>query len=435
MIYQCKYILRLIIIPAAALCLSACQSSSTKMSVAGQEARMEMLKTAAISYSTKLALWRESQHIDQLLEAQSDVLDDIYNFRRLLLKDNLMPPVLQESHHNIRYDSSSTIRISDRYVEIVKPAVFVSVVPTWRDYLYMNYTAPEDLSHSVFPRTKTERISWNAGLLEGWRTGVWQARMIFSSNVGSITRDLKGILLYRQLLAKRMVSPTITGKASLGVTGGDYAMHLNDRILRITSQSTLSKNDQWMPAPVIEVPKTDGSFQQKAVALTKAPAATPPDDSAKAGLEPQPLWTTAQVLAWATTAAKKITSYDHRHYRNQIDGMKLYFNGTAWSEYENILSQSVSQDVAQQAVVTTLLRANPSLISQSVIDGRYTWQVSIPLLAKLQEPREIQYRELTVTMTIQQSWYDQQKVDDALILKNTSRDIGTFITRAKLFDY
>ena len=45
------------------------------------------------------------------------------------MKNNLLPPVVVEAKDSLRL-TSNTMRISDKIVEIIKPAHFVSTPPT-----------------------------------------------------------------------------------------------------------------------------------------------------------------------------------------------------------------------------------------------------------------------------------------------------------------
>ncbi len=100
------------------------------------------------------------------------------------------------------------------------------------------------------PRSKGEREVWDIYINQGWMTGIEQANQMFSENLGRLTRDYVGMVLYSDLLAKHMISPPYVAKAKLGVTGDATEMHLNDQVVRITGSSMLQPNNSkdWQPA-------------------------------------------------------------------------------------------------------------------------------------------------------------------------------------------
>ncbi|MEC8882539.1 MAG: type IV secretory system conjugative DNA transfer family protein [Pseudomonadota bacterium] len=214
------------------------------------QARQEVVKTAAITYATKYALYWESVSINNHMDTVSRQLDNTFNFREILLKNEVIPPILQESTDNVSMENSKTIRVSDRMIKIIKPARFSSAIPTWRNYLHMNFKKPDLPQDKMLPQNPEEREVWDKGLTEGWTIGRWQARSIFAANIGMMQRDMMGMILYHKLLTQGMISPTYSSIANLGITGNGKSMYLNDRLVRITSESELRphQSSTWRPA-------------------------------------------------------------------------------------------------------------------------------------------------------------------------------------------
>ena len=244
--YHCKpfFLLGLLLV------LSGCGSSHTEIPPAAKQAHIDVVKETAISYATQYALHWEAQYINNHLDTRSRQLDGIYDFRQLLLENSVVPPILEESRKNVTVGDSKNIRVSDRLIRIVKPAGFSTVAPSWRDYVYMNFPMPDYPNEKLLPKTNDERKAWDQGLAEGWSVGRWQATSIFYANVGQLQRDYTGMILYHNLLAQNMISPTNSAIANLGVTGDGQSMQLNDRVVKITTESSLQpkKVDNWHAA-------------------------------------------------------------------------------------------------------------------------------------------------------------------------------------------
>ena len=239
-----------VLIPLLAL-LSGCSSSSSQVDPEiKSKAREAVIKTTAVSYATKYALYWESSYINNHLEAVSRNLDNTFNFRQLLLKNEVIPPILRESSGNVTMTNSTNIRVSDKMIEILHPAKFSSSIPSWRNYLQMNFKKPDLPDEKMLPANTDERLVWDKGLVQGWNTGRWQARSIFSSNIGIMQRDILGMVLYHKLLSQGMISPTYSSIANFGVTGNSKTMNLNDRVIKITKASELTPQRlrSWKPA-------------------------------------------------------------------------------------------------------------------------------------------------------------------------------------------
>ena len=230
--------------------LSGCSSKPPEVSEAAKQAHIEVVRETAIGYATQYALHWEAKYINEHLDARSRQLDAVYDFRQLLLENSVVPPILEESRQNVSYGNYKTIRVSDRLIKIVKPAGFSTVAPTWRDYVYLKFPMPDEPNNRLWPKNDAERAAWDEGLVEGWKVGRWQASSI--------------------LLSQNMISPTHSAIANLGVTGNGQEMQLNDRVVKITSESALQPHnvDHWKAAIQKVYEKTEVSRAPDEQALT-----------------------------------------------------------------------------------------------------------------------------------------------------------------------
>lgn len=210
--------------------------------------RLQALRETATTLGARGALAWRSVHIDAALEEESSNLDHVFDFNQLLLKHNVLPPVIAESSGDLNLTNDDTIRMSDRSYQIIRPARFVTTPPTWRNYLWLNFMRPDSPDTTLLPKNQAEAQIWNFYLKKGWQDGLQQANDIFSANLSRLKRDYTGMILYRKLLSQGIItSPTIS-KADLGVTGNANAIRVNDEIMRITAHSELQPDSQkWSP--------------------------------------------------------------------------------------------------------------------------------------------------------------------------------------------
>lgn len=212
--------------------------------------RLQAIRDTAMSVGAQGGLaWRAYQ-INQMLSQEADYLNQIFNFNALILKNNVLPPVLQEGDMTLNQADNYTLRISDKIYRIDQPPRFITAAPNWRNYLWMNDAKPPAPDATLMPKDDEERRIWNKYVQIGWDAGVQQANQIFSINLGRLKRDYAGMVLYRKLLAKNMVTPPYVAKVNLGVTGDDNLMRINDQVLRITAIPQLNPNTKTWKAVV-----------------------------------------------------------------------------------------------------------------------------------------------------------------------------------------
>ncbi|WP_264774171.1 type IV secretion system DotC family protein [Coxiella burnetii] len=210
--------------------------------------REQALRETATMLGARGALAWRAVHIDAALEKQATYLDHLFDFNQLLLKHNVLPPVIVESQANLNLADDDTIRTADKTYKIVADARFVTAPPTWRSYLWLSYKKPDLPSATLLPKDKSEAQVWNFYLKQGWQNGLQQANEIFAANLNRLKRDYLGMVLYRKLLAQGMITSPVVAKVDLGVTGDANQIRINDEIMRITAQSALQPDSShWNP--------------------------------------------------------------------------------------------------------------------------------------------------------------------------------------------
>ena len=210
--------------------------------------RYQALQETATRIGAQGALAWRARQINNVLTSESQYLDSIFDFNQLLINGDVLPPVLAETSGNINLANSDTIRVSDKTYKILSPSRFVTTPPTWRSYLWMNYSKPNRPDITLLPKNPAETQVWNAFLKQGWKQGLEQANEIFSANLSRLKQDYLGMVLYRKLLSEHMITSPYVAKANLGVTGNGHEIHVDDRIYRITNHSALIPNSKvWKP--------------------------------------------------------------------------------------------------------------------------------------------------------------------------------------------
>jgi len=231
--------------------LQGLHDSGAKITVGISAMRQQVLQNTAMTLAAQAALAARSTQINAILEKNDATLRAVFNFQGLVLSNNVLPPVLIESRDELNLADDRSIRLSDRTYEILEQAKFITAPPTWRDYLEMHYSPPPVPGNALLPRDASESVIWHQYIDRGWEEGIRQADAIFSANLSRLKREFVGMVLYRKLLAQKMVSPPYVARTQLGITGSGSALRINDQVLRITALPELQSDaSRWQPKTV-----------------------------------------------------------------------------------------------------------------------------------------------------------------------------------------
>ncbi len=231
---------------------------STATGTTVSKIRLDALKETALTLGAQGGLAARSKQINAQTLQNSSALDQIFNFNRLMMDNNVLPPVLVEARQSMNLDNGTTIRLSGQIYKIIQQAQFVTTAPNWRQYLMLDFPNPSIPDSTLLPKNHAERVLWNTYIQEGWQQGIQQANNIYRDDLARLQRDFKGMILYRKLLAENIVSKPYVAKTNLGITSNkDHSqLYINDRVLRITALPQLNPNSSsWKP--IVET--NDGS--------------------------------------------------------------------------------------------------------------------------------------------------------------------------------
>ena len=216
------------------------------------EIRAEALKETALMYGSRAGLYARMRVINQILDQRAPRLDQVFQFAPLMLSHDVVPPVVQVGYDNQRLHEGDvqTLRLTDALYDIVQDAQFAHTPPDWRTYLYLAAAKPEPPDESLMPdRGESAEVAlWEEYIQRGWQAGLQQADRTFEVQLNRLVRDLTGMALYRELLAKEMVTPPRVSEKFLGLTGSRKTLAVNDRLLSIDVAAAFVMNNQrWKP--------------------------------------------------------------------------------------------------------------------------------------------------------------------------------------------
>jgi len=216
--------------------------------------RMDMVRTAALTYGAQGGLAARSFAINEMLRRYQARLDGTFDFGALVLPVDggqtlMRPPIVSAAQMAFALgDNGQVARETSCIYEITREAQLASAPPNWRSYLVRSWADPRRPTDAALPRTKQEVAFWTKWVAEGWADGEKQAVEIFLSDLGRLQRDIVGMARYRVLLRARLVESPKVAFQRQRADGGRDSLHIGDQVIRITDQPGLQGNPRrWSP--------------------------------------------------------------------------------------------------------------------------------------------------------------------------------------------
>jgi defect-in-organelle-trafficking protein DotC len=214
------------------------------------------LHQSALTYGAQGGLAARAFALNDLLRRHETQLDATFDFTTLVLPVGsgptlIRPPIVTGAEMAFALGEDAQVaRETACIYQITREAQLASVPPNWRGYLVRSWSTPERPADAGLPQSDKEVAWWNKWLAEGWAAGEKQAAQIFLADLGRLQRDLVGMARYRVLLRAGLVEPPKLVFQEKPVEGGHDALHIGDRVVRITDQPGLQADRRhWQPAP------------------------------------------------------------------------------------------------------------------------------------------------------------------------------------------
>ncbi|APO88907.1 type IV secretory system conjugative DNA transfer family protein (plasmid) [Xanthomonas campestris pv. olitorii] len=212
--------------------------------------RVQMLTEAGKTVGFRGGMAARARVLRDALNACAERLDTIFQFSPLINRNGTIPPVIVEAR-DLSSFSPDQIRTANRVYKIEKEERFVSVPPTWRDYLFVGLPIKGGVDLPTFetrPKDGKEETVWRDAVKKGWNAGQQQADAILAANFNRLTRDYAGMLRYSTLVQEGMISTTRVAESRQTVTGDGRQLMLGDMLRRVTSRATFETNpNNWRP--------------------------------------------------------------------------------------------------------------------------------------------------------------------------------------------
>jgi defect-in-organelle-trafficking protein DotC len=233
-----------------AMTLDTLLSLPAKGGVGANGIRAKLLSDAGQTVGFRAGMANRAQTLTKKIDARTAELDALFQFSTLVRPDGTLPPVIVEAT-DVASFSTDQFRLAGHVYRIEKEERFVSVPPTWRNYLFAGLSRRAKVELPVpeaRPQDEKELIIWREAVRSGWQRGEREADAVLDANFSRLTRDYTGMILYSPLLATGMILPTKVAESAQTVTGDARQLTLNDTLRRLTSKARFETNaDKWVP--------------------------------------------------------------------------------------------------------------------------------------------------------------------------------------------
>ncbi|NMZ14951.1 type IV secretory system conjugative DNA transfer family protein [Pseudomonas proteolytica] len=279
----------------SALSLDSLMNPTSEASTGVNSLRAQLLADGGRTVGFRGGLVARAQDLIGGLRLRERALDVQYEFGSLVSPSGMLPPVIVESR-DVAAFTPDQIRTANRVYKKERDERFVSVPPTWRDYLLVGLPTQTNIDLPVMearPVDSAEMKIWQEAVKQGWHEGADQALAILDANFNRLTRDYKGMLLYSTLLQQGMVGQSQVAESQQTVTGDGGQLTLGDKMRRLVGKAEFQIDAaQWRPT--IKV----GALPPAAPVPAKASVAAPAQSAVSTAVPP------AQKIIVADTSSK-----------------------------------------------------------------------------------------------------------------------------------
>ena len=117
----------------------------------------------------------------------------------------------------------------------------------------------------------------------------------------------------------------------------------------------------------------------------------------------EPVITNDYLLQWASLATRTAFNIDFVRYQSQLAKAQADFTPAGWSKFMEAMKNSGLLDTIQskKLEMNAVISGAPVILSTSVIHGRFTWRVQLPILVTFTSANQTSQSHWLVTMNIQ----------------------------------
>jgi intracellular multiplication protein IcmL len=116
----------------------------------------------------------------------------------------------------------------------------------------------------------------------------------------------------------------------------------------------------------------------------------------------EPNLSTPALMSWSAQAATEVMTFGFNDYKRRLQAASRNFTKLGWISFTNALDKAriIEMVESNQQVVSAAPSSAPILISEGLVNGRYQWQVQVPLVVTYQAGASTRSDQLTVDLLL-----------------------------------
>ncbi|MBQ7609229.1 MAG: type IV secretory system conjugative DNA transfer family protein [Desulfovibrionaceae bacterium] len=171
---------------------------------------------------------------------REDMFEALFDFRRLLIGNRMLPPIVRWAGPSARLVDETEIRVSRESYQIVAPARMVLRAPTFREYFQCD-TSVLPIEKALLPESAEERGEWKKALAYGWREGVAHAQSVFDASIHRLASDYRGMLRFLILEKEGRVTAPVLQRGALSERVDETKRTLEPEVFQITAPARFTQ--------------------------------------------------------------------------------------------------------------------------------------------------------------------------------------------------
>lgn len=116
----------------------------------------------------------------------------------------------------------------------------------------------------------------------------------------------------------------------------------------------------------------------------------------------QPNLSAPAIVSWSAQATSETMTFGFHDYRRRLQESSRHFTRRGWESFTRALQTSGIIDAITQnrQVITATPRGAPTLISEGIVNGRYEWQIEVPMLISYEYGSGSKQSQLTLRLLV-----------------------------------
>lgn len=108
------------------------------------------------------------------------------------------------------------------------------------------------------------------------------------------------------------------------------------------------------------------------------------------------------LMSWSAQAATEVMTFGFNDYKRRLQQASRNFTRLGWVSFTSALEKSriIEMVEANGQVVSAAPASAPILISEGIVNGRYQWQVQVPLVVTYQAGSSVRDDRMLVTLLL-----------------------------------